>query len=223
MCDPCVWSAQVLKKRLAVNVPMLLSGDFMYEEGEGLEEDEVRYSWQYMQRYMWREMYSGAAGSTCCSAHCCVGHPAVHTAAHPAVYVAIHVARIPHHTPWCELLAVCASAQSLVDCTPYVCTGAPHFLPLGQQHEEPIADSVTAQLHHTIPVCSMRCIVHTPYRCASSDSSNSICYLRMHNAGCGVHAHAVTAAVTAAGWWAQVGRHPTCHRRVTGLQCRHCD
>ena len=38
---PCV-SLQVLKKRLAVNAPMLVSGGFMYEEGEGLEEDEVR-------------------------------------------------------------------------------------------------------------------------------------------------------------------------------------
>ncbi len=32
---------QVVKKRLAVNQPTLLCGDFMYEEGEGLEEDEV--------------------------------------------------------------------------------------------------------------------------------------------------------------------------------------
>eukprot|EP00983_Pelagomonas_calceolata_P046915 1140388-Pelagomonas_calceolata.AAC.4 len=33
---------QVLKRHLAVNVPFLTCGDFMYEEGEGLEEDEVR-------------------------------------------------------------------------------------------------------------------------------------------------------------------------------------
>ena len=33
--------SQVLKKRLSVNVPMLMCGNFMYEEGEGLEEDEV--------------------------------------------------------------------------------------------------------------------------------------------------------------------------------------
>ncbi|KAL6749803.1 hypothetical protein V8C86DRAFT_3144709 [Haematococcus lacustris] len=32
---------EVIKKRLAVNVPMLMAGGFMYEEGEGLEEDEV--------------------------------------------------------------------------------------------------------------------------------------------------------------------------------------
>jgi ubiquitin-like 1-activating enzyme E1 B len=31
----------VAKKRLAVVTPMLLCGDFLYEEGEGLEEDEV--------------------------------------------------------------------------------------------------------------------------------------------------------------------------------------
>uniref|UniRef100_A0A7S3RAN3 SUMO-activating enzyme subunit n=1 Tax=Dunaliella tertiolecta TaxID=3047 RepID=A0A7S3RAN3_DUNTE len=33
--------SQVLKRHLAVNVPFLTCGDFMYEEGEGLEEDEV--------------------------------------------------------------------------------------------------------------------------------------------------------------------------------------
>jgi len=33
--------SQVLKKALAVSVPMLQCGDFLYEEGEGLEEDEV--------------------------------------------------------------------------------------------------------------------------------------------------------------------------------------
>ncbi|GFR52084.1 hypothetical protein Agub_g14546 [Astrephomene gubernaculifera] len=31
----------VIKKRLAVNTPNLMSGGFLYEEGEGLEEDEV--------------------------------------------------------------------------------------------------------------------------------------------------------------------------------------
>jgi hypothetical protein len=31
----------VVKKRLAVVSPMLLAGDFLYEEGDGLEEDEV--------------------------------------------------------------------------------------------------------------------------------------------------------------------------------------
>ncbi|KAF5837889.1 hypothetical protein DUNSADRAFT_3722 [Dunaliella salina] len=33
--------SQVLKRHLAVNVPFLTCGDFMYEEGDGLEEDEV--------------------------------------------------------------------------------------------------------------------------------------------------------------------------------------
>lgn len=32
---------QVVKKRLAVSVPMLQCGDFLYEEGEGLDDDEV--------------------------------------------------------------------------------------------------------------------------------------------------------------------------------------
>ncbi|KAG1673881.1 hypothetical protein FOA52_012906 [Chlamydomonas sp. UWO 241] len=32
---------EVVKKRLAVSVPMLQCGDFLYEEGEGLEEDEI--------------------------------------------------------------------------------------------------------------------------------------------------------------------------------------
>jgi hypothetical protein len=32
---------QVLKKHLAINVPFLSSGGFMYEEGENLEDDEV--------------------------------------------------------------------------------------------------------------------------------------------------------------------------------------
>ena len=31
----------MLKKQLAVNVPFLSCGGFLYEEGEGLEEDEV--------------------------------------------------------------------------------------------------------------------------------------------------------------------------------------
>lgn len=38
---PALPLPQVLKKRLAVNVPMVLCNEFMYEEGEGLEEDEV--------------------------------------------------------------------------------------------------------------------------------------------------------------------------------------
>eukprot|EP00955_Chlamydomonas_euryale_P029129 306891-Chlamydomonas_euryale.AAC.1 len=32
---------QIVKKRLAVAVPMLQCGEFFYEEGEGLEDDEV--------------------------------------------------------------------------------------------------------------------------------------------------------------------------------------
>jgi ubiquitin-like 1-activating enzyme E1 B len=32
---------EVVKKRLAVSVPMLQCGDFLYEEGEGLEDDEI--------------------------------------------------------------------------------------------------------------------------------------------------------------------------------------
>jgi hypothetical protein len=36
-----IYAQQVLKRQLAVNVPFLTCGDFMYEEGEGLEEDEV--------------------------------------------------------------------------------------------------------------------------------------------------------------------------------------
>ena len=32
---------QVIKKKLAVCVPMLTCDDFFYEEGEGLEDDEV--------------------------------------------------------------------------------------------------------------------------------------------------------------------------------------
>jgi hypothetical protein len=35
-------TTQVVRRRLAVNEPYLLAGGFSYEEGEGLEEDEVR-------------------------------------------------------------------------------------------------------------------------------------------------------------------------------------
>ena len=37
-------SSQVIKKKLAVCIPMLTCGEFFYEEGEGLEDDEVRNS-----------------------------------------------------------------------------------------------------------------------------------------------------------------------------------
>lgn len=36
-------AAQVAKRALAVSQPMLSAGDFMYEEGEGLEDDEVAF------------------------------------------------------------------------------------------------------------------------------------------------------------------------------------
>ena len=32
---------QVLKQRLSVHEPSIMCGEFMYEEGEGLEDDEV--------------------------------------------------------------------------------------------------------------------------------------------------------------------------------------
>ena len=34
-------NAQVLKKRLAMNEPTIMAGGFLYEEGEGLEDDEA--------------------------------------------------------------------------------------------------------------------------------------------------------------------------------------
>lgn len=37
----CVFE-QVLKKHLSFNMPTILCGDYMYEEGEGLEEDELK-------------------------------------------------------------------------------------------------------------------------------------------------------------------------------------
>ena len=41
LCSSLMSVLQVLKQRLSVHEPSIMCGEFMYEEGEGLEDDEV--------------------------------------------------------------------------------------------------------------------------------------------------------------------------------------
>jgi len=52
---------QVVRRRLAVNDPYILAGNFSYEEGEGLEDDEVEGNARHLPRLM-KDLPGGGLG-----------------------------------------------------------------------------------------------------------------------------------------------------------------